>query len=255
MSSRIAFNSANLVGRVTGGKFVLKNWGQQHTKTAEQTDEKEWAKICSEVAAAGYHAIEVWVAHVDPAHMTDARATAYRKIMADHGLQAIGLAGTLNDDHARVCHQLNIPVCNGGLWNTDLRNVRRVMKETGVNYNFENHGEKSVDDILDAMNGGAGGVGVAVDTGWLGTHGLDAPSVIRELGDLVTHVHLKDVKHKGGHETCPLGTGVVNIAGSIQTLKEMGYAGWYSWEDEPEDRNPMDIAQAMREWIEEQLRS
>ena len=33
----------------------------------------------------------------------------------------------------------------------------------------------------------------------------------------------------------------------------MKYAGWYSWEDEPENRNPFDSAVRNREWIEKRL--
>jgi hypothetical protein len=31
------------------------------------------------------------------------------------------------------------------------------------------------------------------------------------------------------------------------------YRGWYSWEDEPENRSPMDIARRMRDWISREL--
>lgn len=34
----------------------------------------------------------------------------------------------------------------------------------------------------------------------------------------------------------------------------LGCPGWYSWEDEPEDRNPFDGARRNREWLEERLR-
>ena len=76
---------------------------------------------------------------------------------------------------------------------------------------------------------------------------------IRACGKLVRHVHIKDVKAAGGHETCVLGKGTVDLRGTFKVLKELGYDGWYSWEDEPENRNPFDIARAMREWIEQQL--
>jgi sugar phosphate isomerase/epimerase len=253
MNYKIAFNTANLVARMTGWRFELKNWGEQHNKTVEQTDEKAWGEICKEIAAAGYRAVEIWVAHVDPAKMTDARAKTFKKILDDHGLQPIALAGTLTADNARVCQQLGIPTCNGGLWGTDLAGVRKTIQSTGVAYNFENHPEKSADEIREKIEGGKGGVGVALDTGWLGTQHVDAPAAIRSLDTLVKHVHLKDVKAVGGHETCPLGQGAVNIAGVIATLKAIGYAGWYSWEDEPEHRNPMLIAAEMRQWIETEL--
>jgi sugar phosphate isomerase/epimerase len=47
----------------------------------------------------------------------------------------------------------------------------------------------------------------------------------------------------------------VNVAGCLTALRDIGYTGWYSWEDEPEDRNPFDSAVRNRQWIEAQLRS
>ena len=44
-----------------------------------------------------------------------------------------------------------------------------------------------------------------------------------------------------------------NVEQQAVMLKELGYAGWYSWEDEPEDRNPFDSAVRNRRWIEKQL--
>jgi len=45
----------------------------------------------------------------------------------------------------------------------------------------------------------------------------------------------------------------VDLPRVIGHLKASGYHGWYSWEDEPEGRNPMLIAAESRKWIEKQL--
>lgn len=39
----------------------------------------------------------------------------------------------------------------------------------------------------------------------------------------------------------------------MTALRDVKYAGWYSWEDEPEGRNPSDSAVRNRQWIEERL--
>ena len=39
----------------------------------------------------------------------------------------------------------------------------------------------------------------------------------------------------------------------LKALVEIGYNGWYSWEDEPEDRNPFDSAVRNREFIERRI--
>jgi sugar phosphate isomerase/epimerase len=88
---------------------------------------------------------------------------------------------------------------------------------------------------------------------WLGTNAIEAPTAIRALGPLIRHVQIKDVRAPGSHECCPLGEGCVDIIGVVAALKEIGYEGWYSWEDEPEDRNSMDIAARMRELIAREI--
>ncbi|HTO23818.1 MAG TPA: sugar phosphate isomerase/epimerase family protein [Spirochaetia bacterium] len=250
---KIAFNTANLVARVTGYHFEMRAWADQHEKTAASTTESEWAAICAEVAAAGYAAVEVWLAHCDPRFTDERRARALRRILDDHGLVPIGLAGALTEASARVCQWMEMPAANGGLWGTTLADVKRVVAATGLRFNFENHPERTPREIADRIEGGSPGVGLCVDTGWLGTQGMDAAAAIRSLGPLVRHVHLKDVRAPGTHETCPLGEGCVGIPAVVATLREMGYTGWYSWEDEPEARNPMLIAREMRGLIAELL--
>jgi sugar phosphate isomerase/epimerase len=248
---KVSFNTANLVARVTGYHFKMDKWGEQHEKTVAATNEREWAAICGEIAAAGFTAVEVWAAHCDPRVTSEARARANRRIMEDHGLAPVGFAGGLTDGSARVCQWMGIPAANGGFWGTSLADVRRIVSETGLKCNFENHPEKSVQEIRDAIEGGSDRIGLCVDTGWLGSQAIDAPSAIRSLGPLVRHVHVKDVRRAGSHETCPLGEGVVDVRNVIRALREIGYTGWYSWEDEPEDRNPLEIAAQMRELIQQ----
>jgi sugar phosphate isomerase/epimerase len=50
------------------------------------------------------------------------------------------------------------------------------------------------------------------------------------------------VQPAGGHHTVQLGTGSVDIAGAVRKLRSIVYDGVLRWEDEPEDRNPFDIA-------------
>jgi inosose dehydratase len=148
---------------------------------------------------------------------------------------------------------MGIPAANGGLWGTSLADVRRIVAATGLRCNYENHPERSVEEIRDRIEGGSPGVGLCIDTGWLATQGIDAAAAIGSLGALVQHVHVKDVSEPGSHLTCPLGDGCAGIPAVIAALKKIGYKGWYSWEDEPENRNPMLIARQMRQWIAREL--
>ncbi|HEV7301544.1 MAG TPA: sugar phosphate isomerase/epimerase family protein [Tepidisphaeraceae bacterium] len=249
MSVQIAFNSANLVAHYSGYQFKLAEWGKQHELASQRTGIAEWNDICQRIRACGYDAIEVWVALVERCETDEVMADAFAKALRDNQLKPAMLAGTLNDKTATICKRLGIPAVAGGYWGSDKATATRVMRATGIHYNFENHPEDSIDAIRQRVDYGANGFAVALDTGWLGTKNMDAPDTVRQLGRLIRHVHLKDVKALGGHETVKLGTGVVDIPGVIRELKAIGYTGVLSWEDEPEDRNPFDIAAEMRQYI------
>jgi sugar phosphate isomerase/epimerase len=68
-----------------------------------------------------------------------------------------------------------------------------------------------------------------------------------ELRDYLVHMHLKDITEIGGHETCALGDGVVDIRGILKALKEIGYTGAVTIEHEPYDHDPTEAcAQSLK---------
>jgi sugar phosphate isomerase/epimerase len=250
---RIAFNTANLVARFTEWRFELHNWGKQHELTVARMNDREWAAICADIRQAGFEAAEVWVAHVDPS-IGEAGARQRRKIADEHGLSLIGVAGEALPENFRVCQWLEIDRLNGGMWRCDVQSAESWARESRVHFNFENHPEKSADELRQKIAGGSEWVGLCIDTGWLGTQGLSAEQTIAALGmSLVRHVHVKDVRSAGGHLTTPLGEGCVDLDAAIAALRKLGYDGWYSWEDEPEDRNPFDTAHRDRAWLADRL--
>jgi L-ribulose-5-phosphate 3-epimerase len=250
---RVAFNTANLVARFTGYRYELKRWGEQHQKTVALTDEAAWKGICRDIAAAGFSAVEIWEAHAAPESLNREKAARWKRILDDHGLRPIGYGGGLRRETLQICQWLGIPHIDGGLRGQTPEQAAALCREYGVAFNIENHPEKTAAEALAKVGGGNEWLGLCVDTGWFGTQAADVPAQIRAAGKLVRHVHIKDVKAAGAHETCLLGDGVVNVAACLAALREIGYAGWYSWEDEPEDRNPFDSAPRNREWLEARL--
>ena len=127
----------------------------------------------------------------------------------------------------------------------------------GVQWAFENHPQKSVEQILDRIGGDNhkqyGNCGVALDTGWCGTQGLDALEAVKRLRDVLLLVHLKDVKAAGRHDTCALGEGIVPVEQVVRYLVQSGWQGDISIEHEPYDRDPMPEVrrslERVREWI------
>lgn len=253
-SDRVAFNTANLVARFTGYHYELKNWGEQHRRTVAATDERAWKGICAEIAAAGFPAVEVWEAHASPETMTAARAKIWRSILDDHGLRPVAYAGSFRRETLAVCKWLGIPLIAGSLGALTPEAATALCVDFQVQFCHENHPERTVEQILKPIGGGNRWLGVCVDTGWLATQNCSPPEVIRALGPLVRHTHIKDVKRAGAHETCRLGDGVAAIPATLVTLKQIGYPGWYSWEDEPEDRNPMELARWSRAYLQKTLR-
>jgi sugar phosphate isomerase/epimerase len=251
-----AFNTANLVARVTGYRYQLSHWMEQHEKTVAATDEAAWRAICKEIAAAGFRAVEVWEAHAAPSSLDEAKARTWKRILEDNGLTPVAYAGGLRPETLRICQWLGIPHVDGGLRESTPEKATALCREHGIRFNIENHPEKSASEILAKIGGGNEWLGVCIDTGWLASRGAPGPATIKACAPFVRHTHVKDVeevKTPGAHETCLLGEGVADVAGCLAALREVEYAGWYSWEDEPEDRNPFDSAARNREWIEKRL--
>ncbi|GHV13089.1 hypothetical protein FACS1894219_07310 [Clostridia bacterium] len=75
-------------------------------------------------------------------------------------------------------------------------------------------------------------IGITVDTGHFYSAGVDIPAFIREFGDNIINVHLKD---HIGKQSVPIGTGEIPIKEIVKALDEIDYEGALAVEIEPED--------------------
>jgi len=87
-----------------------------------------------------------------------------------------------------------------------------------------------------------------LDTGHLAIGGFDPAAFVRDHGNRVGHVHLKDVRlavaerYRSGELSlmaavqhglfCPLGQGDVSIAEVVNLLERAAYQGWYVLEQD-----------------------
>lgn len=95
--------------------------------------------------------------------------------------------------------------------------------------------------------------GFVFDTGHLYYAGMDPETWIREFIDRIDYIHFKDVNKEIYDEMmaieidffeacakgvmCPIGSGVIDYAGINKALREIGYNGWVTVEQERDPRN------------------
>jgi inosose dehydratase len=134
-------------------------------------------------------------------------------------------------------------------WQTLLETVNSVAgrsREHGVATTFHPHAGSYVETPREIARLVAGldrdAVGLCLDSGHVSVGGGDPLELLREYGELVNHVHLKDVDPDvllalrsgeiGIGEAwdrgvfCALGAGAVDLDGFLRTLREQRYDGW-----------------------------
>jgi sugar phosphate isomerase/epimerase len=243
--------SANYVARqvnyqMTGG------WGQGDTATNQyfkplKTFPQRFEALLQEIQGLGFDAIDLWLPHLNPSWATPEHISAAQELLDSYGLSVVSLAGGFGrtpeelEASCELANAMGTTIMGGGsqLLYTDRELTIGLLQKYGLQLAIENHPEKTPEEILAKIGkDDTGTLGTAVDTGWYGTHGYDAAQAIRRLGPVVQHVHLKDVRAAGGHETCRLGAGVVPVRDCLRALAEIGYNGAISIEHEPEHFNP-----------------
>jgi predicted dehydrogenase/sugar phosphate isomerase/epimerase len=277
MNPVISFMSANFVARELSYRMT-EGWMQGDSATHEHfrpvaTFGERFEAMLGEIKALGFGAIDLWGAHLHYTWATPEHVALAKGLLEKHGLRVVSYAAWVPGGEAdlrtacRLCRELGIPLIGGyvELVDRDRAAAVRVLREFGIVYGYENHPETSAEAVLAKIGATDDDViGLAVDTGWFGTHGVDTLAAVRQLAPRVKHIHLKDVKARRaektgftfidmGHETCRLGTGVVPVEAVAKYLVSVGYRGAMAVEHEPEDFDPRpDCAASLlsvREWV------
>lgn len=108
-----------------------------------------------------------------------------------------------------------------------LRVIAEKAAESGITVCLETvlNGAQLI-HVLDRINHPA--VSIVYDTGNRVAFGHDLPGDIRLLGNLISHVHIKD--KNAANENVILGTGLVNFLQVFEALADIGYDGPYTFE-------------------------
>ncbi|MGE5610515.1 MAG: sugar phosphate isomerase/epimerase family protein [Bacillota bacterium] len=263
----ISFISANYVGRTLKYNGD-ENWGTHDQATAKAMNPETFRMIARDIADGGFNHIDLWTAHCNwQTHGLDLLGHI-KSICQQFRLTITSYAGGLTlssstrqevEKPFRFMKQLGAPIFAGGMWGADAAQmapiINDICQELGVKYAFENHPEKTPEEILKKIGDGKyANVGVALDTGWCGTNGMDAVEAAKKLRNKLFIVHLKDVKAVGKHDTCTLGDGIVPVEKVARYLVDSDWQGTIGIEHEPYDRDPMPEVkkslQRVREWLE-----
>lgn len=247
----ISFMTANYVARPVGYNMT-EGWMQGDNATNTyfkpiNTFAERFDTYLADIQAMGFATLDIWIAIMNPVWITDNHIQIAVDLLKNRSLQVASLAGGFGntpdvfEKTCRMATALNTRVLGGftGLLDTDRAGLADRLRHYGLVYGLENHPEKTPEEILQKIGDSDGDViGVTVDTGWFGTHGMDASQALKTLNNRIVHVHLKDVKAPGGHETCRYEAGCVGIETCVRTLKEIGYSGAISIEHEPDHFDP-----------------
>lgn len=259
---RISMISANYFGRASGYNTSMEDWGAAERRVIEKASLLEFDAICSDISGAGFTYLELWMAHAFPKFMTPFLADEMKAIWERHGLTVIGYSCSVGDPVRwprwtrlcfETCKMLGIDTIVSGLFKEAAPAIYGYCREYGIKLAVENHPEKHPNEILDIIGDYGDMLGACVDTGWFATQSYSAPAAIRQLKDHLLHIHLKDVKEAGKHNTTRLGAGVADITGCIQAIKDIGYDGTISVEHECGDHDPTeDCANGLR-WLKKEF--
>ncbi len=256
---RLSYVTANLIGQPSGWSGE-DDWGALDEKMVAQTTPESFRQVCRSVRAMGFEGIEVYTGHCSYiSHGLD-HAEAIRRVCEDEGLTVVGYAGGFGfpegtrDDWQRtfsMCRALGAPLMTGGIageWDS----AADMLREEGLVIAYENHPEKTADEILEKIGSRGDVIKVGLDTGNITSQGGDALEAAVRLYDRIAHVHLKDVREVSGHSTLALGRGVAKVREVVMHLIERDYDGWASIEHEPFERSPdTEVAESLetvRKW-------
>ena len=260
----ISFMSSNFVARELG--YRLEGGWPRATSAANEffqpieTFPERFSELLADVRAMGFQWLDIWCAHLNWVWATEEHLAIARELLDRHGLRVASLAGSFGaapeelEAACRVAAAVGTEILSGDCrLVADRAAVASILERFGLKLAVENHDEGGPDDMLNLLEDGGGRIGTTVDTGWYGTYGYDPVRAVEDLGELVFHVHLKDIEAPGGHVTCSLGCGSLPVEDVVAALWRTGYAGAISIEHEPEDRDPTEECIAslavLRGWL------
>lgn len=253
---------------ITWGGVLGHPVGVTSVKDLFYTGVGDMADAARDIAAAGFAGTEMFDG--DVAKYAD-RPDVLRAILDDHHLDLVSVytganfvyADVLPDEMDKIRRAIELAVQFGAERLVVGGGARRAAGTTPEDYVALGRGLDRVSDmaadqglmatyhphlttivenpdelarIMDLSS-----IGFCPDTGHLAAAGGDPARLIREYGDRVKHVHLKDVVPEPFSWT-PLGEGTLDFTDIIRAVTEVGYDSWLMVELDEFDGAPVDAA-------------
>ncbi len=182
----------------------------------------------------------------------------YRQIRIDHTKRALTLAKELGA--ACVTTEPGGPVPPGTKWGDSLKLFVEMLKpvldhaeKEGVLLLVEPEPDlliETADQYLEfAGHIQSPALGLNFDIGHFYCVKDDPAATVRKLAPLIRHVHLEDIAATRVHHHLIPGEGVIDFAGPLAALKEVGYDGWVTVELYTCHENPDAAATTARERV------
>lgn len=256
----IAFMLANYAARPL--KDQRESWAQAEQATSAhfrplKSFAGRFEGYLKDVTALGFHAVDLWQPMLDHRWITDNHLDIAAELLDEYAVEVTSFAGWLGkteDDFEANCEiasWFNAPLLVGSTA-APRAYLIDALEKFGLRWAYENEPEKTPAQVLGKI-GKNRLIGVCADTGWFGTHGYDAADALLELAPRLLHVHLKDVRQVGTHESCRYGEGIVPLERCVRVLQEVGYKGAISVEHETAPYDPSEDCRASLELLEHWL--
>lgn len=225
------------------------DWSLAH-ETIIQTPLLETVEsILNRLKPARLDGIELWFPHIWPAKITPVLAGKIRRRLHELGMVCSACAGSVGNPDKdfygseaifQTTRLLDAPLIAGHFESGAVPALGNLCARYGIWAAFENGLEKNVAEIRAAIQDDNPWIGANLDTGNLAAQGGDPVKALRDLGNRIMHVHVKDVPEVGSHRCVAVGSGIVDVRGIVRELKRNDYDGWLSIEIETEDHDPTD---------------
>jgi len=232
-----------------------------------------FTQVLDEIASIGYEGIEAGVPHFE--NVSDPKAVLSTRGLLLAGLHMnVGSADTKAVDEAVSLlgktggHYLLFSGA-GGKENSDENYVKnaarleefgKLAKKQGVMVCYHNHWQEIVDDARGTRiileNTSPEHVSLCVDTYWVKCGGMSPVEFIKEYGDRVAYLHLKDGTEEGmktePRKFLELGQGIIDFPAIIKAAEPLGVE-WLVVEQDRTERTPKESMAMSRKYLKENL--